>query len=88
MARYIAEASARYPWPARWPFIAAPTAAIRGAGCDLPDEAAETLGPDEWARLESFLEDGAGSVEVTPGRKVELVWDCRHIDIVVPPAGT
>lgn len=83
VATYVAEASAKYQWPARWPFLAAPAIAIEeAADCELPDAAAEALGPDEYARLEAFLEQGEGIVEVA-GQKIAFVRDGRSISIVV-----
>jgi len=82
-ATYAAEAVAKYQWPARWPFLAVPAAAIAEGGCGLPDEVAEALGPDEYAKLEAFLEQGEGAVEVA-GKKVAIVRDGRHVSIVVP----
>jgi hypothetical protein len=60
-----------------------PAAAIAEGGCGLPDEVAEALGPDEYAKLEAFLEQGEGAVEVA-GKKVAIVRDGRHVSIVVP----
>ena len=82
-AVYAAEAVAKYQWPAKWPFLAVPAAAIAEGGCGLPDEVAEALGPDEYAKLEALLEQGEGVVEIA-GRKVALVRDGRYISIVVP----
>ncbi len=83
-AIYVAEASAKYQWPARWPFLAVPAAAIEeaDADCELPDSVAEALGPDEFGRLETFLEQGEGIVEVA-GRKIAFVRDGRYISIVI-----
>jgi len=82
IATYIAEAAASYKWPSRWPFVASPAVAAEEKGCELPDSVAETLGVDEYARLEAFLEQGEGIVEVA-GRKIALVRDGRYISIVV-----
>jgi hypothetical protein len=82
IAAYVAEAVAKYDWP-RWPFLALPAAAAEEKGCPLPDAVAEALGPDEYARLEAFLEDGEGVVELERGLKVALVRDGRYIGIVV-----
>jgi hypothetical protein len=82
LSAYLAEAAAKYSWPARWPFLAMPSAAAKEEGCKVPDAVAEHLGPDEWAELESFLEDGAGVVEVA-GRKITFVRDGRYIGIVI-----
>jgi hypothetical protein len=60
-----------------------PAAAVVEGGCGLPDEVAEALGPDEFARLEAFLEQGEGVAEVA-GRKVAVVRDGRYISIVIP----
>ncbi len=82
ISAYVAEAAAKYQWPARWPFLASPAVAAEEKGCELPDAAAEALGPDEYSRLEAFLEQGEGVVEVA-GRKVAFVRDGRYISIVV-----
>ncbi len=76
VSAFVAEAVARYSWPARWPFLAMPAAAAEENGCELPDAVAERLGPDEFGRLEAFLEQGEGVVEVT-GRRIALVRDGR-----------
>jgi hypothetical protein len=81
VAVFVAEAVSRYSWP-KWPFLAMPAAAAGEKGCGLPDSVAEALGPDEYGRLEAFLEQGEGVVEVA-GRKVALVKDGRYIGIVV-----
>jgi len=47
----------------------------------MPNAAAEHLGPDEWAKLESFLEDGKGVVEVA-GRKLAVVKKGQYIWII------
>jgi hypothetical protein len=47
MATYVAEAAAKYSWPAAWPFLAMAAAAAKERGCELPDAVAEALGPDE-----------------------------------------
>ena len=82
IAAYVAEAVSKYAWP-RWPFLALPAAAAEERGCPLPDAAAEALGPDEYARLEAFLEEGEGVVELESGLKIALVRDGRYIGIVV-----
>jgi predicted DCC family thiol-disulfide oxidoreductase YuxK len=82
VAVFAAEAVARYQWPAKWPFLAKAAVAAEENDCELPDAVAERLGPDEWAQLESFLEQGEGVVEVA-GKKVALVRDGRYIGIVV-----
>ena len=79
---YVAEAVSKYAWP-RWPFLALPAAAAEERGCPLPDAVAEALGPDEYARLEAFLEEGEGVVELEKGVKIALVRDGRYIGIVV-----
>ena len=79
---YVAEAVSKYDWP-RWPFLALPAAAAEERGCTLPDAVAEALGPDEYARLEAFLEEGEGVVELEKGLKIALVRDGRYIGIVV-----
>jgi hypothetical protein len=50
-------------------------------GYELPDAKAKALGPDEYGRLEAFLEQGEAVVEVA-GRKVALVRDGWYISIV------
>jgi hypothetical protein len=82
IAAYVAEAASKYGWP-RWPFLALPAAAAEERGCTLPDAVAEALGPDEYARLEAFLEEGEGVVELEKGLKIALVRDGRYIGIVV-----
>jgi predicted DCC family thiol-disulfide oxidoreductase YuxK len=82
VAVFVAEAVARYQWPAKWPFLAKAAIAAEENDCELPDAVAERLGSDEWARLEAFLEQKEGVVEVA-GRRVALVRDGRYIGIVV-----
>jgi hypothetical protein len=82
IATYIAEAAASYNWPSRWPFVASPAVAAEEKGCELPDAVAEALGHDEYGRLEAFLEQGEGVVEVA-GRKIAFVRDGRYVSIVV-----
>jgi hypothetical protein len=82
-AAYVAEVVARYSWPAKWPFLVPPAVAAEENGCELPDAVAERLGPDEYAKLESFLEQDEAVVEVAPGLKVALVRDGRHVVMVV-----
>jgi hypothetical protein len=60
---------------ARYSALNLTTAQVRG--CELPDAKAETLGPDEYGRLEAFLEQGEAVVEVA-GRKVALVMVYLH----------
>jgi hypothetical protein len=83
IAAFVAEAVAKHRWPVSWPFLAMAAAAAEEKGCSLPDAVAEALGPDEYARLEAFLEQGEGMVEVAPGRRAALVRDRRYIGIVV-----
>jgi hypothetical protein len=78
---YVAEAVARYKWPAKWPFLVMPVAAAEEKRCNLSDDAAEALGADEYGRLEAFMEQGEGVVEVA-GRRIALVRDGRYISIV------
>jgi hypothetical protein len=82
IATYIAEAAAKYQWPSKWPFVASPAVAAEVKKCELPDAVAEALGPDEFARLEAFLDQREGIVEVA-GQKIALVRDGRYISIVV-----
>ncbi len=82
-AAYVAEAAAKYNWPAKWPFLALAAVAAEEKSCELPDRAAEALGPDEYAKLEAFLEQGEAVVEVAPGLKVALIRDGRHVVMVV-----
>jgi hypothetical protein len=83
MAAYAATAAARYNWPAKWPFLVPAAVAAEENGCELPDGVAEALGPDEFAKLESFLEQEEAVVEVAPGWKVALVKDGRHVVMVI-----
>jgi hypothetical protein len=82
MVTYVAEAVAKYKWPAKWPFIVSAAVAAEENNCELPEAVAEHLGPDEYARLEAFLEQSEGVVEVS-GRKIAIVRDGRYISIVV-----
>jgi hypothetical protein len=82
ISAYVAEAVARYKWPAKWPFLIMPAAAAEEKRCSLPEEVAEALGPDEYGSLEAFLEQGEGVVEVAD-QKIALVKDGRFIGIVV-----
>jgi hypothetical protein len=82
-AAYVAEAVARYKWPAKWPFVVPAAVAAEVNACELPDSVAEALGPDEYAKLESFLEQGEAVVEVAPGLKVALVRDGKYVTMVV-----
>jgi len=58
-----------------------PVAAAEEKRCNLSDDAAEALGADEYGRLEAFMEQGEGVVEVA-GRRIALVRDGRYISIV------
>jgi hypothetical protein len=78
----VARAAAECDWPAKWPFPALFAVAIKERGCELPDAAAEALGPDEWGRLESFLEDEVGVVEVE-GRKAVIIRAGRNFGILI-----
>ncbi|MFZ8810614.1 MAG: hypothetical protein ACO2PN_21215 [Pyrobaculum sp.] len=80
---YTAEAAARYRWPSRWPLVAPAAVAAEENGCELPEAVAEALGADEYAKLESFLEQGEAVVEVAPGLKVALIRDGRYVVMVV-----
>jgi hypothetical protein len=82
IATYIAEAAVNYKWPSKWPFVASPAVAAEEKECELPDAVAEALGPDEYAKLESFLEQSEGIVEIA-GQKIAIVRDGRYISIVV-----
>jgi len=81
LSAYLAEAAAKYNWPSRWPFLALFTAAAKEEECKVPDAVAEHLGPDEWAELESFLEDGKGVVEVA-GRKIAIFKEGQYVWII------
>jgi len=82
LSAYLAEAAARYSWPARWPFLALFAAAAEEEECEMPEDAvAEHLGFDEYSRLEAFLEDGASVVEVA-GRKLAVVKEGQYIWII------
>jgi hypothetical protein len=82
-AAYVAEAAAKYKWPAKWPFLVPAAVAAEVNACELPDSVAEHLGPDEYAKLESFLEEDEAVVEIAPGLKVALVRDGRYVTMVV-----
>jgi hypothetical protein len=82
-ASYVAEAVAKYKWPALWPFVVPAAVASEENDCELPDAVAEALGADEYAKLESFLEQGEAAVEVAPGVKVALIRDGRYVVMVV-----
>jgi hypothetical protein len=79
LATYVAEAAARYEWPARWPFLVMAALAAEKKGCEIPSAVAEALGP-EYEALRSFLEQGKGVVEVA-GRKKAVVKKKLHITI-------
>jgi hypothetical protein len=81
-AAYVAEAVSKYRWPSKWPFVVPAAVAAEVKKCELPDSVAEALGADEYARLEAFLEQGEGIVEIA-GQKIALVRDGRYISIVV-----
>ena len=82
-AAYVAEAVAKYKWPAKWPFVVPAAVAAEVNACELPDSVAEALGADEYSRLESFLEQGEAVVEIAPGLKVALIRDGKYITMVV-----
>jgi hypothetical protein len=82
-AAHVAEAVNKYKWPAKWPFLVPAAVAAEANGCELPDSVAEALGADEYAKLESFLEQGEAVIEIAPGLKVALVRDGRHVVMVV-----
>ena len=83
LATYVTEAAAKYKWPSRWPFTAPAAVAAEVNGCELPETVAEALGADEYAKLESFLEQNEAVVEVAPGVKVALIRDGRYVAVVV-----
>jgi len=80
LAAYVAEASAKYKWPARWPFLVMAALAAEKKGCRIPSAVAEALGPDDYKMLKEFLERGKGVVEVA-GRKKAVVKKKLHIAI-------
>jgi hypothetical protein len=80
-ATYIAEAAAKYSWPARWPFLAMAAVAAMKKRCKLPEAAAEALGPEEYRTIKAFLEQVEGVVEAA-GRRFAVVKKKRHITIV------
>ena len=82
IAAYVAEAVSKYAWP-KWPFLAVPAVVAEERGCTLPDAVAEALGPDEYARLEAFLEEDEGVVELEKGLKAAVVRDGLHVSMVV-----
>jgi hypothetical protein len=82
-AAYVAEAVSKYSWPAKWPFLVPAAVAAEVNDCELPDSVAEALGADEYAKLESFLEQGEAVIELAPGLKIALVRDGRHVVMVV-----
>ena len=79
LAAYVAEAAAKYKWPARWPFLAMAALAAEGKGCGTPSAVAKALGPEHEA-LRSFLEQGKGVVEVA-GRKKTVARKKLHLAI-------
>jgi hypothetical protein len=81
-ATYVAEAVAKYRWPAKWPFVVPAAVAAEVNNCELPDAVAEALGADEYGKLESFLDQGEAVVEVAPGEKVALIRDGRYVMMV------
>jgi len=81
-AVYVAEAVSKYSWPAKWPFVVPAAVAAEANDCELPDSVAEVLGADEYARLEAFLEQGEGIVEIA-GQKIALVRDGPYVVMVV-----
>ncbi len=83
VATYLAEAAAKYKWPATWPFVVPAAVAAEENDCELPEAVAEHLGPDEYSKLEAFLEQGEAVVEVVAGLKIALIRDGRYVSIVV-----
>jgi hypothetical protein len=83
IATYVAEAAARYKWPARWPFVVPAAVAAEENNCELPDAVAEHLGPDEYSKLEAFLEQGEAVAEVAPRLKVALIRDGKYVMLVI-----
>jgi len=79
LAAYVAEAAARYEWPAKWPFLVMAAVAAEKKGCGIPSAVAKALGPEHEA-LRSFLEQGRGVVEVA-GRKKAVVRKKLHLAI-------
>jgi len=79
LATYVAEAAARYKWPAQWPFLVMAALAAEKKGCRIPSAVAEALGPEHEA-LRSFLERGKEVVEVA-GRKKAVVRKKLHLAI-------
>jgi len=80
LAAYVAEAAAKYKWPARWPFLVMAAVAAEDKGCGIPSAVAEALGPDDYRMLKEFLERGKGVVEVA-GRKKAVAKKKLHIAI-------
>ena len=80
LATYVAEAAAKYKWPARWPFLVMAALAAEGKGCGILSAVAEALGPDDYKMLKEFLERGKGVVEVA-GRKKAIAKKKLHITI-------
>jgi hypothetical protein len=79
LATYVAEAAARYKWPARWPFLVMAALAAEKKGCRIPNAVAEALGPEHEA-LKAFLEQGRGVVEVA-GKRRAVVRKKLHLAI-------
>jgi hypothetical protein len=79
LVTYVAEAAAKYKWPARWPFLVMAAVAAEENGCRIPSAVAKALGPEHEA-LRSFLEQGKGVVEVA-GRKKAVVRKKLHLAI-------
>jgi len=82
-AVYVAEAVAGYRWPAKWPFLVPAAVVVEVNDCELPDAVAEALGADEYAKLESFLEQSEAVVEVAPGLRVALVKDGPYVVMII-----
>ena len=80
LAAYVAEAAAKYKWPARWPFLVMAAVAAEKNGCRIPSAVVEALGPDDYRMLKEFLERGKGVVEVA-GRKKAVVRKKLHLAI-------
>jgi hypothetical protein len=80
---YVAEAAVRYRWPAKWPFVVPAAVAAEENGCELPEAVAEALGPDEYSKLEAFLEQGEAVVEVAPRLKIALIRDGKYVAMVM-----
>ena len=83
IAVYVAEAAVRYRWPAKWPLVVPAAVAAEENDCELPEAVAEHLGPDEYSKLEAFLEQGEAVVEVVAGLKIALIRNGRYVMMVV-----